>query len=56
VQSPCNPFIEDYTEVFYMINEENVTSVQCEMSLGWSKSMTEVDGPSLIFECLLNVS
>jgi hypothetical protein len=32
-----------------MIREGDILSVKCEMSLGWSKSMREVDGPSLIF-------
>jgi hypothetical protein len=32
-----------------MIDDGDVPSVQCEMSLRWSKSMREVDGPSLIF-------
>jgi hypothetical protein len=32
-----------------MIHEGEVPSVQCEMSLRWSKYMREVDGPSLIF-------
>jgi hypothetical protein len=49
MQSPCNPLVEDYTEVFYMIQKGNVPSVQCEMSLRWYRSMREVDDPSFIF-------
>jgi hypothetical protein len=30
--------IEDYTEIFYMIHEVYVPSIQCEVSLRWSKS------------------
>jgi hypothetical protein len=48
MQSPCNLLIEDYTEVFYMNDEGDVSSIQCEMSLRWSKFMREADGPSLI--------
>jgi hypothetical protein len=44
VQSPGNPFMEDYTEIFYMIDEGDVPSVQCEMSLREPKSMRKVDG------------
>jgi hypothetical protein len=33
VPTPCNPLIEDYTEIFYMIDEGDITSIQCKMSL-----------------------
>jgi hypothetical protein len=49
MQSPCNPLIEDYIEVLHMVHEGDVPSVQCQMSLRWSKYMREVDGLSLIF-------
>jgi hypothetical protein len=28
VQSPCNPLIEDYTEIFYMIDEWDIPPIQ----------------------------
>jgi hypothetical protein len=46
--SPGNPLIKGYTQVFYMIHEGDVPSVQCELRLRWSKSMRNADGPSLI--------
>jgi hypothetical protein len=49
VQSPCKPFIEDYTEIFCMIDEEDVLSVQCKMNLRRPKSIRKVDGHGLIF-------
>jgi hypothetical protein len=48
MQSPYNTLIEDYTKVFFMTHEGDVPSVQCEVSLRWSKSVKEVDDPSLI--------
>jgi hypothetical protein len=48
VQS-CNPLIEDYIEIFYMIDEGDIASIQCKMTLREPKSMRKVDGPSLIF-------
>jgi hypothetical protein len=48
MQSPCNPLIEDYTEILYMIQEGDVSSIQCEMSVRWSKSMREVDDTRFI--------
>jgi hypothetical protein len=26
----CNPFIEDYTEIFYMIDKGDIPSIQCK--------------------------
>jgi hypothetical protein len=49
VQSPCKAPIEDYTEIFYMIDEGNVPSVQCKMRLRGPKCTRKVDGLSLIF-------
>jgi hypothetical protein len=49
MQSACNPLVEGYTEVFYMIHKGDVPSVQCEMNLRWYKSVKEVGGPSFIF-------
>jgi hypothetical protein len=49
MQSPCNPLVKDYTEVFYTIHKWNILSAQCEMNFMWSKSMREVDGTSFIF-------
>jgi hypothetical protein len=47
VQSPCNHLIEDYTEIFYMIDKGYIQSNQCKMSLRGPKSMRKVDGLSL---------
>jgi hypothetical protein len=49
MQSPCDPLVEDYTEVFHVIHRGDVLSVQCEMNFRWSKSMREVDGVSFVF-------
>jgi hypothetical protein len=49
MQSPCEPLVEDYTEVFYMIHEGDVPSIQCEVNLRWSKSVREVDSPNYTF-------
>jgi hypothetical protein len=48
MQSPRNPFIRDYTEVFYMIYEGNDPSIHCKTSLDRLSSMEEIDGLSLI--------
>jgi hypothetical protein len=49
VQSPCNPLIEDYTEIFYTTDEGDAPSIQCKMGLREPKSMRKVDGLSFIF-------
>jgi hypothetical protein len=49
VQSPWNPLTEDYTEIYYMIDEGDIPSIQCKMSLRGPKSMKKVDGLILIF-------
>jgi hypothetical protein len=49
VQSPCNPVIEDYTEIFYMLDEGDILSIQYKMSLGGPNSTRKVNGLSLIF-------
>jgi hypothetical protein len=47
---PCsNPLIEDYTEIFYMIDKGDIPSIQCKMPLRESKSMSKVGGLRLIF-------
>jgi hypothetical protein len=33
VQSPCNLLTEDYTQIFYMIDEGDIPSMQGKMSL-----------------------
>jgi hypothetical protein len=38
VQSPFNPPVEDYTEIFYMIDEEDIPSIQCKRGLRGPKS------------------
>jgi hypothetical protein len=48
VQSPCNPLIQDYTEVIYMIHEGDVPSVRYKRSLRGFKSMRKADGLSFI--------
>jgi hypothetical protein len=32
--SSCNPLIEDYTQIFSMIEEEDISSIQYKTSLG----------------------
>jgi hypothetical protein len=32
VQPPYNPLIEDYTQIFYVIDIEDIPSIQCKMS------------------------
>jgi hypothetical protein len=49
VQSPCNPLVEDYTQIFYMISKGDIPSIQCKMSPKEPKSMRKVDGLNLIF-------
>jgi hypothetical protein len=49
VQFPWNLLIEDYAEIFYMIDEGDISSIQCKMSIRGSKSMRKIDGLSLIF-------
>jgi hypothetical protein len=49
VQSPSNPLVEDYTEIFSMIDEGDIPSIQCKMSLKGRRSMRKVGGLSLIF-------
>jgi hypothetical protein len=49
VQSACNPLIEDYTEIFYMIVKGDIPSIQCKMSLRGHTFMRRVAGLSLIF-------
>jgi hypothetical protein len=48
VQSPCSPLIEDY-EIFYMIDEGDIPSIQCKMRIREPKFMRKVDGLSLTF-------
>jgi hypothetical protein len=42
VQSPSNPLIEDYTQIFNMIDEVAILPIQCEMSLMGPNSMRKV--------------
>jgi hypothetical protein len=53
VYSPCDPLIEDYTEIFYMIDEGDIPSIQGKMRLGGPKSMKKVNDLSLIFNDFL---
>jgi hypothetical protein len=48
VQSPCNPLIEDYIQIFYMIDEWDIPSVQCKMIVSGHKPMRKVDVLSFI--------
>jgi hypothetical protein len=43
-----NPFIKDYTKIFYMIGKGAILYIQCKMSLSVPKSMRKVDGLSFI--------
>jgi hypothetical protein len=52
VQSLCNPLIEDYSQIFYIIEKGDIPSIQCKMSLSGLKSLRKVDGLSLIFNDL----
>jgi hypothetical protein len=49
VHFPCNPLIEDYTQIFYMIDKGDIPSIQCKMNLKGLKSIRKVDGMSFIF-------
>jgi hypothetical protein len=46
VNSPCNPLIEDYTEiyVYYMIDEGVIPSIRRKMSLRRPRCMRKVVG------------
>jgi hypothetical protein len=46
VQSSCSPLIEDYTEIFHMIMEGDIPSIQCKMSFRGPKCVRKVDGLS----------
>jgi hypothetical protein len=48
VQSPCNPLLEDYTEILYIIDERDIPSIQCKMNLSALKSKRKVDSLILI--------
>jgi hypothetical protein len=52
MQSPCYPLIEDYTEIFYMIDKVDIPSIQCKISLKGPKYvstyMRKVDGVSYL--------
>jgi hypothetical protein len=41
-------FAESYTQIFYMIDEEGVLSIQCKMSVRGPKSMRKTNGLILI--------
>jgi hypothetical protein len=49
VQSPCNALIEYYTQIFYMIDEGDIPSIQYKMRLRGPESMRKVDGLRLMF-------
>jgi hypothetical protein len=49
VQPLCIPLIEDYTEIFYVIDKGDNPSIQFKMSIRGPKSMRKVDGLSRIF-------
>jgi hypothetical protein len=46
VQSPCNPLIGDYTKILYTIDEVDIPSTQCKVSLNGLNSVGNVDGLS----------
>jgi hypothetical protein len=41
--------MEDYTEIFYTIDKEDILSIQCKLRLKGPKAMRKVYGLSLIF-------
>jgi hypothetical protein len=49
LQSCSDNLIEDYTQIFYMIDKGDIPSIQCKMSLRGHKSMRKAEGLSLIF-------
>jgi hypothetical protein len=49
VQSPCDPLIEDYTEIFHIIDGKDILAIQYKMSLRGPKSVRKVDSLNLIF-------
>jgi hypothetical protein len=54
MQSPCNPLIEDYTEIFYMIDEEDIPSIRCKMSLRrWLTKKSEL---TLLYDWQFNAN
>jgi hypothetical protein len=48
VQFPCNPRIEDYTDIFYVVDKGDIPSIQYKTSLTGPKSTRKVDDLSLI--------
>jgi hypothetical protein len=49
VQSLCYPPIEDYTDIFYMIEEGDNSSIECKMILNGPKFTRKMHGLGLIF-------
>jgi hypothetical protein len=49
MQSPHNILIQVYTEIFYIIEDGDMPFIQCKMSVKEPKSMSKVDGLSLVF-------
>jgi hypothetical protein len=49
VQSPCNPLINDYADIFYTIDEGVIPSIQCKTCLKRLKSMRKIDVLNVIF-------
>jgi hypothetical protein len=47
--SKCSLRVVLLSKIFYMIDEGDIPSIQCKMSLRWPNSMRKVDGLSLIF-------
>jgi hypothetical protein len=44
VQSPCDPLKEDYTQIFYIIDKEDILSFEYKFSLRGLKFMKKVNG------------
>jgi hypothetical protein len=42
--------VEDYTELFYMIIEGDISSIQCKISLRGPKSMRKLEDVSLLID------
>jgi hypothetical protein len=49
VQSPCNHPMEDYAEILYMIDKEDIPSIQYKMNVRASASRRKVGGLNFIF-------
>jgi hypothetical protein len=58
MQSPCNPLIDDYTEIFYMIDEGDIPSIPCKMILVFDLRwvLTPRQTSRLIIGCIITLA